>query len=65
MPVPKYDELFEPLLKAMHQLGGSASLPEREETGAEILRLTEKEIAEINRVPGPNFPTGLPGRAIT
>jgi hypothetical protein len=24
MPVPKYDELFEPLLKAMHQLGGSA-----------------------------------------
>jgi restriction system protein len=49
MPVPKYDELFEPLLKAMHQLGGSASLPEQEETVAEILRLTEKEIAEIHR----------------
>jgi len=49
MPVPKYDELFEPLLKAMHQLGGSASITEQEDTVASNLRLTEKEIAEIHR----------------
>lgn len=49
MPVPKYDELFEPLLNAVHQLGGSASITEQEDTVASNLRLTEKEIAEIHR----------------
>ncbi len=49
MPVPKYDELFEPLLQAMHQLGGSASITEQEDTVASNLELTEKEIAEIHR----------------
>jgi restriction system protein len=49
MAVPKYDELFEPLLQAMHQLGGSASITEQEDTVASNLRLTEKEVAEIHR----------------
>ena len=49
MPVPTYDNLFIPLLAAIRQLGGSASIPEQERVVAEILSLTEKEIAEIHR----------------
>ena len=49
MAVPKYDELFEPLLQAMQQLGGSASITEQEDAVAVNLRLSEKEIAEIHR----------------
>jgi restriction system protein len=49
MPVPKYDELINPLLQAMNQLGGSASVSEQEDAVASILKLSEKEIAEIHR----------------
>jgi restriction system protein len=49
MPVPKYDDLFNPLLQAMRRLGGSASISEQEDTVASILNLSEKEIAEIHR----------------
>lgn len=49
MAVPKYDDLFNPLLKAVHNLGGSASLSEQEDEVASILGLTEKEISEIHR----------------
>jgi len=49
MPVPKYDELINPLLQAMNQLGGSASVSEQEDAVALILKLTEKDIAEIHR----------------
>lgn len=49
MPVPTYDNLFNPLLAAIKQLGGSASIPEQERVVAELLSLTEKEIAEIHR----------------
>jgi len=49
MAVPKYDDLFNPLLKAMHNLGGSASISEQEDEVASILGLTEKEISEIHR----------------
>lgn len=49
MAVPKYDDLFNPLLKAIHNLGGSASLSEQEDEVASILGLTEKEISEIHR----------------
>lgn len=49
MAVPKYDELFEPLLLAMRQLGGSASVTEQEDTVATLLKLSEKDIAEIHR----------------
>jgi restriction system protein len=41
MAVPKYDELFEPLLQALHQLGGSASITEQEDAVAANLRLSE------------------------
>jgi restriction system protein len=49
MPVPTYDDLFNPLLQAMHKLGGSASISEQEDTVASILNLSEKDIAEIHR----------------
>ncbi len=49
MAVPKYDDLFNPLLKAIHALGGSASVIESEEKVADILNLSEKDINEIHR----------------
>ncbi len=49
MVVPKYDDLFNPLLKAVHNLGGSASISEQEDEVASILGLTEKEVSEIHR----------------
>ena len=49
MAVPKYDDLFNPLLKAVHNLGGSASISEQEDEVASILGLTEKETSEIHR----------------
>lgn len=49
MPVPTYDNLFNPLIKALHELGGSATVSETEEKVAEILKLTEEEINEIHR----------------
>ena len=49
MPVPKYDDLFNPLLHAMHNLGGSASVSEQEDEVVSILKLTEKEASEIHR----------------
>lgn len=49
MAIPKYDELFNPLLQALHELGGSASVSEMEEKVAEILKLSDKEVNEIHR----------------
>lgn len=49
MAIPKYDDLFNPLLQALHELGGSASVSEQEIKVAEILKLTEDEINEIHR----------------
>lgn len=46
MTVPKYDELFNPLLKAIKNLGGSASISELEDEVIKNLHLTENEIAE-------------------
>ena len=46
MAVPSHDNLFNPLLKAFHDLGGSASITELEEGVAEILKLTPEEIEE-------------------
>jgi restriction system protein len=48
MAVPKYDDLFNPLLKALHELGGSSSVVEMEEKVADILKLSEKDINEIH-----------------
>jgi restriction system protein len=49
VPIPKYDELFNPLLEALRSLGGSASIPEQEDEVASILKLSEKDLAEIHR----------------
>ena len=44
----KHDDLFQPTLKAMVKLGGSASNSEIEDTVADILNLSEAEINEIH-----------------
>lgn len=38
-----------PLLVAMHSLGGSSSVEEQEDAVAEVLHLSEKEVSEIHR----------------
>ena len=45
----KYDDLFNPTLKALKNLGGSGSVSEIEEKIIEILNLTEDAINEIHR----------------
>jgi restriction system protein len=49
MPIPKYDAFFNPLLQAMHLLGGSASISEQEDTVATLLKLNDKEVGEIHK----------------
>jgi|HigsolmetaAR202D_1030399.scaffolds.fasta_scaffold00196_15 Restriction endonuclease len=49
MPIPTYDGLFNPLLKALRELGGSASISEQEDKVADILGLSEDEMNEIHR----------------
>src|SRR3989338_6973135 len=49
MPISTYDELFNPLIRALHELGGSGSVSEIDEKVAEILKLSEEEINEIHR----------------
>lgn len=45
----KYDDLFNPLIKALKNLGGSGAVSEIEEEVAQILNLTEDQINEIHR----------------
>jgi len=49
MPIPRFEEMMNPLLEAMRELGGSASIAEMEEAVSEILGLSEEEIGEIHR----------------
>lgn len=49
MAVPKYDDLFQPLLDALHELGGSASIEEIDEKVAKVLKLNDDDINEIHR----------------
>jgi restriction system protein len=49
MPVPKHDDLFNPLLQALRDLGGSASTTEQEDRVAAILKLSDKDVAEIHQ----------------
>jgi restriction system protein len=49
MPVPTYDGLFNPLLRAMRELGGSASVSEQENKVTELLNLSDAEASEIHR----------------
>lgn len=46
MSIPKYDELFNPLLEAMKKLGRSASVSELNEEVTKSLNLTDEEVAE-------------------
>ena len=48
-PLPKYDELIEPLFEAMRALGGSGTIEEIEERVAELMDLSEEQLAEIHR----------------
>ena len=48
MSVPKYDELFNPLLKALHELGSSAQISELEQKVSTILGLSEKDLNAIH-----------------
>ena len=45
----KYDDLFNPTLNALHNLGGSASVAEIEEQIAILLNLSDAQINEIHR----------------
>ena len=49
MPTPTYDNLFNPVIEALHKLGGSGSVTEIDEKIAELLGLTEEEVNEIHR----------------
>ncbi len=49
MSIPTFDRLFNPLIKALHELGGSGTISEIEEKVSEILNFTEEEINEIHR----------------
>ena len=49
MAVPIFDELFNPLLTAINNLGGSASISEQEAEVARILKLSDKDVSEIHR----------------
>jgi restriction system protein len=45
----KYDDLFNPTLTAIHNLGGSGSVDEIEEEVIKILKLNDEQINEIHR----------------
>ncbi len=52
MPVPKYDQLFNPLLQALRELGSSASVAELEDRVASFLQLSEEDISIIHKAIG-------------
>lgn len=49
MAIPKHDQLFNPLLQALHRLGYSASIAEQEDEVAKILGLSEKDTSIIHK----------------
>ncbi len=49
MAIPKYDNLYNPVLQALHMLGGSGSVSEIEEKIIEILNLSEADTNEIHK----------------
>lgn len=49
MSVPTFYQLLNPVLKSLHQLGGSASVSEIEDAVISIMKLAEKDVAEIHR----------------
>jgi restriction system protein len=56
MAVPKFDELFNPTLRALHNLGGSASNAELGEEAAKILKMKDQDLAITTKAGGiPQF----------
>ena len=55
MPIPKFYELFNPLLAALRSLGGSGSNAELVDETARLLGLTDTELEEENRGGQPRF----------
>jgi restriction system protein len=49
MAVPRFYELFNPLIQALKELGGSGSIQELEETVARIMNLSEEDVSLIHR----------------
>lgn len=45
----KYEELFNPTIQALKNLGGSASISEIEDEVSKILNLTDEEINDIHK----------------
>ena len=55
MPIPTFDALFNPLLEAMRNLGGSGSNAELAEEVARILALTDEDLEEQTNRGQPRF----------
>lgn len=49
MAAPKYDDLFNPTLQAIHELGGSGRNEEIEQKIAEIMNLSDDDVNDIHR----------------
>ena len=49
MPIPPFDGLYNPLLQALRELGGSASVAEQEDKVTELLKLSDAELSEVHR----------------
>lgn len=48
MAVPKFEELFDPILETLRELGGSASVTELDDKVTSIMQLSDKDINEIH-----------------
>ena len=49
MSTPTYEELFNPQLKALHELGGSGTVREIETKVIDLMKLSQRDINEIHR----------------
>jgi restriction system protein len=49
MAVPTFDRLYNPIIKALKELGGSGTIAEIEDKTATLLGLTEKEVNHIHK----------------
>jgi restriction system protein len=49
MAIPKFDNLYNPVVKALHLLGGSGSVSEIEERVIELVGLSERDANEIHK----------------
>jgi restriction system protein len=59
MAVPKYEELLNPALQAVKNLGGSASIQEMVDEVAKILELTDEDLEEQHSKGQPVFESRL------